>query len=180
MRKQLYLDIKNRIKTITDTEDVSVFKHFDIWNRQVEFMQQEKPFLFPAVFIEFLPMRWQSTGQGKQQAELTVKLHIVSKWKASTSDNSAYEDQALAYLDLPNYVNKCLAGFAATNTNGFLRTGSSINHNHEDVIDSTEEFITNVWDDTAMEDLQPIENAGFTLNDRNGNPLSIEPPPEAT
>jgi len=69
MKKQLYLDIKNRLKTITDSTGNQLFQHFDLWNRQVEFIEQETPFTCPAVFVEFMPHTWRTLGNRVQDAE---------------------------------------------------------------------------------------------------------------
>ena len=101
MKKQLYLAIKNRLKNIPGADGQPLFKHFDLWNQQVEFMEQETPFLTPAVFVEFLPMKWRTLGNRVQDADLITRLHIVTEWHALTADNVPAEEQelALVYLD---------------------------------------------------------------------------------
>lgn len=142
MRKQLYLDIKNQLKTIVDQNGDSIFKHFDLWNQQVQFIEEETPFLFPAVFVEFMPFNWQHLGYGRRMAEITIKLHIITQWWSQTADYSPTESAALDYLDYPVLVNNAMHQFAATNSNSFTGTQSSINHNHSTIVDSIEEFQT--------------------------------------
>lgn len=59
MRKQLYLSVIEKLKEIKDMKGDSQFHHFDLWNEQVVFLEQEEAFELPAAFIEFLPVRWQ-------------------------------------------------------------------------------------------------------------------------
>ena len=82
MKKQLYLAIVDRLKDIPGPDGESLFKHFDLWNQQVEFIEQETPFQCPAVFVEFLPLQWQTMGNRVQSADLTTRLHIVTEWHA--------------------------------------------------------------------------------------------------
>jgi hypothetical protein len=149
MRKKLYLDIKNRLKNIQDTSGEPLFKHFDLWNRHVEFIEQETPFQCPAVFVEFTPMKWHTRGNRVQDAELTVRIHIVTEWFAGTADYSPAEHQALAFLDVASRVVAAMQGFAAEYTNAWMRSLSITNHDHERYVDNVEEYVCNLRDTSA-------------------------------
>jgi hypothetical protein len=157
MKKQLYLEIKTRLKQITDINDEPIFKHFDLWNRQVEFLEQETPFEFPAVFVEFMPQRWQTMGQRRQQSELVIKLHIVTRWFAQTADYSPLESEALDYLDLPEKVSAIMQSFEASSSNKFVRLGSTTNHDHTTILDSIEEYTTMIWSDSAVAPMVTVD-----------------------
>ena len=51
---------EERIKQMTEAGDTPDFaiKHFGLWNRQVEFIEEEAHFPMPAVFIEFGRLAW--------------------------------------------------------------------------------------------------------------------------
>lgn len=151
MKKQLYLAIVNRLKNIPGADGESLFKHFDLWNQQVEFIEQETPFLTPAVFVEFLPLQWRTLGNRIQDADLTVRLHIVTEWNALTADNVPDEEQiqALEYLDIVDSVVAAMQNFAAPNTNAWMRKQTIPNHNHERYVDSVEEYVCRVVDNSA-------------------------------
>lgn len=151
MKKQLYLAIIDRLKNIPGADDEPLFKHFDLWNQQVEFIEQETPFQTPAVFVEFLPLQWRTLGNRMQDADLTTRLHIVTEWHALTADYTPDEEQelALAYLDIVDSVVAALQGFSAPNTNTWMRTQTIPNHNHERFVDSVEEYICKVTDNSA-------------------------------
>lgn len=151
MKKQLYLAIIDRLKDIPGADDEPLFKHFDLWNQQVEFIEQETPFQTPAVFVEFLPLQWRTLGNRVQDADLTTRLHIVTEWHSLTADYTPDEEQelALAYLDIVDSVVAALQGFSAPNTNTWMRTKTIPNHNHERFVDSVEEYICKVTDNSA-------------------------------
>lgn len=149
MKKQLYLDIKNQLKTIKDGNGNQLFKHFDLWNQQVEFIEEETPFETPAIFVEFLPHTWKTLGNRRQASELTTRLHIVTAWYAGTADYSPTESQALEYLDIVDKVVASMQNFSATSSNSWMRKQSVPNHNHERYVDSIEEYICLITDDSA-------------------------------
>ena len=157
MIKHLYLAIVAALKEVKDGNGNQYFKSFDLWNQNVEFMEEDEPFDRPAVFIEFDPINWQALGGKNQEAVATVRLHIVTDWHANTADNvaSEYRTQALAYLDAPSYVLKAMPGLVIQPTaamrcsNTWTRTQSIVNHNHERYVDSVEVYTTHIFDDSA-------------------------------
>ena len=148
MKKQLYLAIKERLKNIPGADGESLFKHFDLWNQQVEFIEQETPFLTPAVFVEFLPMKWRTLGNRVQDADLITRLHIVTEWHADYTPDDL-EDRALEYLDIVDNVVAAMQNFTAPCTNAWMRTQTIPNHNHARYVDSVEEYICRVTDTSA-------------------------------
>ena len=150
MRKQLYLDIKTILKNIKDNNGLPLIRHYDLWNQNVEFIEQDSPFLRPAVFVEFLPHPWDTIMNRVQTATITIRLHIVTDCYAQTADYSPGETQALDYLDLPDKIFAAMQSNAASNSNGFMRTNSIPNHNHETIIDQVEEYTTLINDLSAV------------------------------
>lgn len=164
MRKQLYIDIVEKLKTINNAELTQLFKHFDLWNQNVEFIQEETPFEFPACFIEFLPIAWETIGGRIQQATINIRLHIVTAWYISTADNNPLHEQSLEYLDIPDRVMKALQSEAVPQTNGWMRVSSVINHNHGTIIDSVEEYKTHVTDYSTQESQSLLNNVEPVIN----------------
>jgi len=169
MLAQLYLAYEERLKSIRHPEkDEQFFKHFDLWNQNVEFIEQETPFETPAVFFEFIPIQWRTMGQQVQDADLTIRLHIVTQWYGQTAEYTPGEvrNQMLNYLNIPGLVVKALQGFCTPFTNGLMRTQSIINHNHEHYVDSVEEYVCRVQDDSAqhrytMKKVKPVVKVKF-------------------
>lgn len=160
MIKTLYLAIEQKLMAIKDDHDEPFFKHFDLWNQQVEFLEQETPFLTPAVFVEFDPIAWRTTGRKIQEGDVTVKLHIVTPWYANTPANTPSEQRelALSYLTVPSRVVAAMQGVvlkpaneeaAFWFSNTWTREQSVVNHNHEHYVDSVEVYKTHVFDRSA-------------------------------
>lgn len=146
MRKQLYLAVIERLKTITDAFSEPVIQHFDLWNHNVEFIEQETAFNCPAVFIEFVPINWKNLSMQIQEAEITIKLHVVTRWEDLSADGSASQEQALQLFDLLDSIKKVLSGLQGNGFSGFKRIGSDTNHDHEEIVESIEAFQVHVID----------------------------------
>lgn len=146
MRKQLYLAVVERLKNITGESDEQVLKHFDLWNQNVAFIEQEAIFAMPAVFIEFLPIDWKSLGGGVQSAIIQFRLHLVTATPGSAADGSAFQPDALQLFDLLDSVHRSLSGFRGPHFRQLQRVSSHTNHNHEELIESIETFAVNVDD----------------------------------
>lgn len=167
MLKQLYIAIEDKLKAITAADGSPLFRHFDLWNRQVEFLEAETPFQTPAVFVEFETIRWRTMGQNVQDADLTLRLHIVTPWSANTAANVTRQqrDNALSYLDLPTVVFRRLHGthaqFANGGINTLVRTASAVNHDHERFVDSIEEYTCNIRDHSYGVNAVPLHTFGI-------------------
>ncbi len=168
MRRQLYLEIRNCLKAIKRDDNTTVFKHFDLWNQQVDFLEKETPFAYPAIFVEFLPIVWNKMGFNKQNADITVRVHIVSQWFANTADYNPQHFDALEYLELADLVNNAITNFATTSGNRFMRTRSEINHNHDTILDSIEEFTCNVVDVSGCPEYVAVNNVVPVITESNG------------
>jgi hypothetical protein len=150
MRKQFYLDLVEKLKSVVeaigDIDPVPVIKHFDLWNKQIEFLEKERPFKFPAVFVEFLPIDYRQLGLQAQEAELTFRLHVVSKTLAGSADNANYKKIFLEHLDLNDAIHYCLSGWNTSYSGPLVRIQSIPNHDHEQIIEEIEVYKTRITD----------------------------------
>lgn len=150
MRKQLYLGIIGQLKTLKDESGNRRIKSFDLWNEQVDFIEEEEPFDVPAVFIEFLPMEWKMLGGRVQQADVSVRLHVITPWAGSGRDGSLCQEQALQRFDLLEQINSCLFNCEGREARGnycmFRRTASATNHNHGELVEDIETFACRVME----------------------------------
>lgn len=150
MRKQLYLGLIGRLKNLKDENGGQRLKSFNLWNEQVDFIEEEEPFDTPAVFIEFLPMDWKTPGGNMQQADVSIRLHVVTSWKGSEREGSLCQEQALQRFDLLDEINGCLFNYADAGEHGnfcmFRRTGSATNHNHGELVEDIETFTCRVME----------------------------------
>lgn len=115
-----------------------VIRHIDLWNRNVEFIEEETPWHRPAVFIEICPIRWKAIVPGREyRAEPQLKFHIVTDWADAVSDEI---DGAISMLDLPEHIHDALAGLEGDSFMELSLSESDTNHNHEDIVENIEVY----------------------------------------
>lgn len=200
MIKDLYLAIEQKLMAVHEEQapgsmvrPAQLFKHFDLWNRQVEFIEEETPFQTPAIFTEFEPIKWRTLGNKVQEADLIVRFHIVTPWYANTAADVTEQcgdirNTALAYLDLPTVLFRQIQGqhgrFSTGDFNALTRVGSIPNHNHERYVDSIEEYTCHLRDLSYAIDTFQIETVGLSIEfdpHPGGTPAPVEqedPPQE--
>lgn len=153
MRKELYNKLKSRLHTLcvnaageyeiasAEMDDElcnRAIKHIDLWNRNVEFIDQETAWNRPAVFIEFEPIHWITIVPGiEYRAEARVRLHIVTDWATAVEDGT---DGAGKFFELPDKIHDVLAGLEGNSFTDFTLAESLTNHNHEDIVESIEVY----------------------------------------
>ena len=110
MRKELYNLLCKELKEVGG----GIIRHIDLWNHNVEFIEQEENWDRPAVFVEFCPIRWNAIVNGVEyRAEPEVRLHIVTDWKGAASEGSPFMEEALEVFDLPEVIHErltCMEG----------------------------------------------------------------------
>ena len=182
MIRYLYLALEQKLLAVNDERPrpQPVFKHCDLWNRQVEFLEEETPFQTPAVFVEFADIQWRTDGQHIQDADLTVLFHIVTPWYANTASNIQNADvraTALAYLDIPTVLFRQLQGQHGTvtdngdprrpitlgNFNALTRIASTVNHNHERFVDSVETYQCHLKDLSYKVTTFAVDTVGLSI-----------------
>lgn len=137
MRKELY----NRIKTLLlDEENGLGIKHVDLWNHNVEFIEQETVWDRPAVFIEFCPIRWEAHQRGvSYRAEALVKLHIVTDW-VERLDTQGGDDVGIDELELSEAIHGVIGCLDGDKFSGFDIVETATNHNHEEIVESIDTY----------------------------------------
>ena len=135
MRKELYNLLCGELGAIAE------IKHIDLWNRNVEFIEQEEGWARPAVFVEFGPIQWKPIVNGVEyRAEPQITLHIVTDWAGASSEGSPFREDALEVFDLPDKIHRRLANLEGE-TFGELDLAQSItNHDHEDIVETIEVY----------------------------------------
>ncbi|MEZ3561553.1 MAG: hypothetical protein K1V94_07865 [Duncaniella dubosii] len=107
-------------------------KHIDLWNHNVEFLEQEAPWPRPAVFIEFVPFKWHAVVPGVEyRAQPLINLHVVTDWA---------EQNDIGEFRLLDKIHKLLAGLEGENFMEFDIDSSATNHNHEDIVENIETY----------------------------------------
>lgn len=135
MRKELYKVLCEKLRSIGE------IKHIDLWNRNVEFIEQETAWDRPAVFIEICPITWeQITGGKTQRGNGLVKLHIVTDWQGSTADGSPYQEESLAVFDYSQKVQRVIDGLTGEYFHSLHLAETYTNHDHEEIVESVEVY----------------------------------------
>ena len=137
MRKELYEMLCERLKEVGG----GAIKHIDLWNHNVEFIEQEEQWERPAVFVEFAPIRWAAIQNGVEyRSEALVHLHVVTDWAGSVSEDSEFRDESLAVFDLLEEIHKVLTCMEGDTFMEFDLVESRTNHNHEGLIENIESY----------------------------------------
>ena len=131
------------ISEIKDENGDSRIKHIDLWNRQVEFLDQEVPFPRPAVFFEFGETVWESLNCGRgvvYRGKCPVILHIVTDW----SGYGGLDDRQLEDLELPDIIASALVDLKGDGFDSFQRYSSIPNHDHDELVETVERFTVKI------------------------------------
>ena len=157
MRKELYEEIGNRLNRLYRLENGDILhllegfevpegaervvKHIDLWNHNVEFIEQETNWERPAVFVEFCPIRWKEIAAGVEyRADARVNLHIVTDWEGSASVGSDFKEEALEVFDLPELIHESLACLSGEKFFDLDLVESQTSHNHEEIVENIEVY----------------------------------------
>ncbi|RRD01978.1 hypothetical protein [Prevotella sp. OH937_COT-195] len=137
MRKELYEMLCARLKEVGG----GAIKHIDLWNHNVEFIEQEEQWDRPAVFVEFAPIEWHAIHPGAEyRAEPIVNLHVVTDWTGSVAACSEFRDESLQVFDLLDEIHSALSCIGGDTFMDFDLVESRTNHNHEDMIENIESY----------------------------------------
>ena len=149
MREELYRKLKARLEALCvnaageyyerpDDADMDdelyprAIKHIDLWNHNVEFLEQEAPWPRPAVFIEFVPLKWHAIMPGVEyRAQPLINLHVVTDWA---------DQKNIGEFRLLDKIHELLAGLEGENFMEFDIDSSATNHNHEDIVENIETY----------------------------------------
>lgn len=164
MRKTLYLALVERLGQIVYKDGVPtfvpdadarkslrpVFQHFDMWNENILQLAKLRPFAPPALFVEFDTIRWSYNGQKVRQADIPIRLHVVTATTATAEAGGRYQDKALERFDIIDGVTQALLSFSfddgVRQAGTFRYAESATDHNHEEVRDDIESWVTSCRD----------------------------------
>ena len=142
MRKELYGRLRSML---LDEENGLGIKHVDLWNHNVEFIEQETVWDRPAVFIEFCPIRWEAHQRGvSYRAEALVKLHIVTDW-VERLDTQGGDDVGIDELELSEAIHGVIGCMDGEKFSGFDIVETATNHNHEEIVESIDTYRCEAW-----------------------------------
>ncbi len=136
-RTELYRDIATRLA------DVGEIRHVDLWNRNVEFIEQESSWPTPAVFVEFGDITWRQVKCGPDvlawRGSGTVNVHIVTEW-AAADDGCFCDLRREGSLDLADIVHGRLEGLCGEGYDSLSLSRTMTNHDHEDIVEDIDVY----------------------------------------
>lgn len=145
MRERIYKAVIQRLKA----HKVGI-KYFSLWNNNVYYLTKQKGFRTPAVFVEFEPIQWRQLQNRTREADMRVRLHVVTATLGTPEDGSKYQDRALEFLTLIDRINAAMQGLAGDGFNAFMLAESVPDHDHEEIMHNEECFVTHVTDTSAQ------------------------------
>lgn len=138
---ELYLAI---VHALRDMAFWSI-RHFDLWNQNVMFIEEDTPWERPAVFVEFGAISWE-TFKGPtivQRGTGTVTLHVVTDWKGPTAYGSPEMSEVLQLNDMVSDIDRAVCHLHGESFRNIALVESHPNHNHEEIIETVEVFRVN-------------------------------------
>lgn len=146
MRTQLYNAITAAVAAITDDDGCPVVRHIDLWNHNVEFIEQEDNWQRPAVFIEFHPIQWRQLKPGNQyHATAQFSLHVVTDWTGPTANGSPHRQESLEAFQLLDRIHAALHRLSGQNFSHTDLVESQTNHNHDELVENIETYQYKGW-----------------------------------
>ena len=138
MIQEIYDALAGAIRLVGD----GIVRHIDLWNQNVDFIEEDEAWETPAVFIEFGEIQWDPykgpangmTGKGE------ILLHVVTEWKGSAADGSPTKDDTVADYDLPVQIHSALQGLSGTGFRNLNLSRTLINHNHQELLENIEVY----------------------------------------
>lgn len=113
------------------SECLPTVQHIALWNRNIEFADQEQEWKCPAVFVEFESIQWYPLKERRFfRGSSRVLLHVVTDARNTAShpfQTACDVRNAVALLVGPGFT-------------PLLPVETLTNHNHEELIESIEVF----------------------------------------
>lgn len=98
-------------------------RYIDLWHEQTGQLDEELPFLTPAVFIGFNTLESADIGTLTQDIHLQVDLYVFWETFADTYDGAIMQAEALDYLNLMTVLNVLLHGYTGEYFSTMRKTG---------------------------------------------------------
>lgn len=119
MNKQIFLDAKNKL----ETDLIGIVHKVDLYNNQFEHEPEEKPFKYPAIFIEFSDIQYFDGTSGVQKCELEMTLHCGFHSLVDT----------INFLDTIQLISQSIHNFSGDYFSPFIRISENMDVNHDNV-----------------------------------------------
>lgn len=145
MRKQIFQAVATRL-----SERVPEILFVDLWNENLRMLDGGAVFPLPAVFVEFEPIEWRQQNNGARRGDVAVRLHIVTRAWAAHGHTAPGMSAALEFLGLAERVGAAMQGLRGDGFSGFQLTASATDHDHAELMESVERYVTSAQDTSAV------------------------------
>lgn len=148
MRREIYQKVKQRLSSCYVLPDGNyvllehgqsipegaqrMIPYINLWNHNVEFIEQEEAWSRPAVFIEFASIDWSGIDSDGYRTTSALRLHVVTDWSG--------DEDSLKVFDLCEQIREAIIGLNGDHFTGLKLLSTETNHNHEDLVESIEVF----------------------------------------
>ena len=132
MRKDLFRTVRELLAV-----HVPEVRHIDLWNQNVEFVEEETAWERPAVFVEFGPIAWTPLTGGGLMGQGQVRVHVVTDWNEGGQEASWY---------LGGKIDRALYRSFGDRFKVMALVETATNHNHEELLESIDTFDVRYYD----------------------------------
>jgi hypothetical protein len=164
--KEIYILLKERLATIQELKEVQWYLG------QYDQNGEQALVVDTAAYIEFEPIEWMQMGQQIQQATVGFNVHFVQE--CVYGDDTRVVDTTLNHLELANQIFRTLQGWSGRLSdipslgifpnsptdkqiiNTIVRTGSTSQHDLENLIVTVQRFQATCIDLNAVPQYQSI------------------------
>jgi hypothetical protein len=161
MRKNIYLAIVERL----NAAGLGI-KHISLWNNQIANVEKERGFALPAVLVEFDAIERRQLAGHTTSSRFRVRLHILTGTLATPESGGSYQTRALQFLDLIDGVSAAVTGLDGEGFNCLMCVESHTDHDHGEISDNIEVFVTQATDGSAVKPLTPAPSGlGIRISD---------------
>ena len=94
---------------------------------------------------------------------VAVRLHIVTRAMAINGSKDSRMEEALTYFDLIDHINAAMQRLNGENFASFILTTSATNHNHAELIESVERYVTRAQDISAIKNINTVSISGLQI-----------------
>ena len=126
MRQELFNTVRDLLAI-----HVPEVRHVDLWNQNVEFIEEETAWERPAVFVEFGPIAWSPLVGGGRMGQGQVRVHVVTDWNMGGQESA---------WDLCNKIDRVINMCIDKHFKVMALVETATNHNHEELLESIDTF----------------------------------------
>lgn len=129
-------------------EQVPSINLIDYWNSQTEKLTQDEFLTTPCVYLEFGAINWMDVGDGVQEGDCDITLHIVQDHLGATFDTAPDNAQVgMVRMQLLQQIHEACNGFMEVDVlHPMTRSGSVLDTDADDTSKDTITYSTKLID----------------------------------